>query len=143
MDPITAVGFGASIATLLAIVIDVFKTLHSIQAKVKNASQDVRRFASQFETSEKLLKEIEARSVESMNIPLGLQQIWQSVATQIEDDMKELQKVVSKFCRQQDESKVMRLRINIFFKKENVEKYQRQVSMHHEMLKLVISLVSE
>ena len=143
MDPVTAVGFAASIATLLVIVVDVSKTLYSIQAKVKNAPEDLRRFAGQFQTSEKLLKEIEARLVGSLNIPLSLRQIWQSVATQIEGDVKKLREVTSKLLRQLDESKIMRLRINAFFKEEVIEKYHRQVSTHHEMLKLVILLVTE
>jgi len=153
IDPASAVisfiGFTASISTLAALVIDSAKTLYNLQSQLKNAPEDVHRLLRQLQIFEKLLDEIRARSREhgDMGVPDTLQEIWQISATQIEEDLIGFTKVLRSLQRRLNgysvSSNLVRLRVMKFFYDDDLVKFQRRLSSHHQSMGVIQLFISE
>lgn len=149
MDPVTIVGFAASLATLAAVLVDSSKTLYNLRDKLHDAPDDVRRLVRQFKIFEGLLEGIQARIQEHEDLGLrqGLQELWEGSAEQMHRDMEDFKVIVSRLHRLLEgptiSSKLIRLRIRHFFNEDTVAKYQRQISAHIETLTMIQIFISE
>ena len=153
MDPASAavafVGFAASLATLVAVVIDTSKTIYNLGSKLRHAPKDVERLLFEFEIFGGLLKEIRSRAEEhgDANTPPGLRELWAVSASQMQNDMENFQSVILKLSvllkGTISSSALVRLRIRSLFSESAVTRYRQQITAHHGILTLVQSLMSE
>ena len=153
MDPASVavgfIGFAASLATLVAVVIDTSKTIHDIGSKLRHAPEDVERLFLDFEVFRGLLEEILIRVEEhgDTNTPQRLRDLWATSATQMKKDVDGFKSTILKLSglldRGSSSSAFVRLRIRHVFSEAAVAKYRRQIYEHHGVLTLVQTLMSE
>ena len=153
MDPASAavasVGFAASLATLVAVVVDSTKTLYNLQSQLRNAPENAQRLYRQLQFLEQLLRQIEAKSasLEAQNVPQELQEIWKSIVGELERDMNNFRNGASKLLQQLKvpslSTKMVRLRIKTFLREDGVEKFAHRITLQQETLKLVLLLIDE
>ena len=153
MDPATAVmasaGFGASLATLVALVIDISKTTRDLARKLRYAPKNVERLIYDFEIFSSLLKEIQTAVKEDgeTNTPRRLRKLWAASAAQMQNDMEEFQSVVSRLSNLMHEksssSALMRLRIRHLSSEAIVTRYQQRMSVHLRTMTMVQTIINK
>ncbi|MCJ1432871.1 hypothetical protein MMC27_002229 [Xylographa pallens] len=147
MDPasavITFVGFAASLAALVAVVVDSAKTLNNLQKQLRAAPDNVKRLVVRFEILQSLLQEVQARSQVhgETEVPEGLRQIWEALAAPLKEDMDTFHVVVAGLEQTLNKSKgsslKFRLRIRDFFSEPKVSEFEQKFQSHLGILQFI------
>ena len=153
MDPasavITFVGFAASLAALVAVVVDSAKTLNNLQQQLRAAPDTVKRLVKRFEVLQNLLQEVQAHSQVhgETEVPEGLRQIWESLAAPLKEDMDTFHVVVASLEQTLNESKgsslKFRLRLRGFFSEPKVSEFEQKFQSHLGTLQVIRTSIIE
>lgn len=151
MDPVSAavaaVGFAASLATLVGLVTESSRVLHNLWDKVRDTPKDVERLLDIVRVTESLVKEIAGLIFEgSEDVPAMLQEIWNARAGLMLVDMRGLGQVVLELQNSIESETISRKHIRTsirkFFKDDKILSYERKLSKHIETFTLVLSMLS-
>lgn len=151
MDPVSAVGFVASLNTLIGVVIGGSKVAASLYTSLKEAPQDVRRLLDNVRSFEFLIVELDKKTKEYLGadrmLPEHLQRFCIDRFKQMEVDFRgfkdQLEHLHSLLAGQTLSKVYVRARIKKVFSENNILKYQAVLSDHRETLTLFFSLLSE
>ncbi|MCJ1397808.1 hypothetical protein MMC11_001004 [Xylographa trunciseda] len=153
MDPasaaITFVGFAASLATLVAVVVDSAKTLNNLQQQLRAAPENVRRLVKRFGILQNLLQVVQALSQAhgETEVPEGLCQIWEGAAAQLKDDMDAFGTLVARLEQALNSSKgsamKFRLRSRDFFSEPKVTEFEQKFRAHLDTLQLIKACITD
>ncbi|MCJ1388436.1 hypothetical protein MMC18_001283 [Xylographa bjoerkii] len=147
MDPasaaITFVGFAASLATFVAVVVDSAKTLSNLQQQLRDAPKNVARLVERFEILQNLLQEVQAVSIAhgENELPESLRKIWKASAAQLKDDIENFRVLIARLEQTLNNSKgssvKLRLRTRDFFSESKVSEFEKRLSIHFGTLQLI------
>lgn len=154
MDPASAavavVGFSASLATLVGLVINCSRTLYDLQRNLREAPEGILRLQHDLRSLQALLTEIQCRVRKhgEASVPRDFRGLWGSVSTQMERDIAVFMATVSTHSTQLGTPirKRIPIRIRHIFDENTVEAFRRRISRHIEILSIaqgfIIELVS-
>ncbi|MCJ1384631.1 hypothetical protein MMC17_007749 [Xylographa soralifera] len=147
MDPasavITFVGFAASLATLVAVVVDSAKTLNNLQQQLREAPDNVKRLVERFKVLQSLLQGVQALSQAhgETEVPEGLRQVWDASAASLTEDMEAFHAVVGRLEQALKKSKgypvKFGLRTRGFFSEPKVTEFEQKVHNHLDILQFI------
>ena len=144
---ITAVGFAASIVTLLAVVGDSAQTVHDLWKNFKDSPRNLGKLSHIISESEALLREMETASeaFERVSIPESLLLRWRSTSANVLQDFEALRSEMKKIveCTKGKEltKRHVRQRIKHFFSDHALERHCKQLSAHKADMSYIHSLM--
>ena len=110
MDPASAtvvsIGLAASLTTLLGLVVDSSKTLYDLQRKLRHAPKSVLRLQQDLQDYGALLFKIQTRFREKgdIDVPQDWQELWQSFASQMEQEMEDFKAIIARYGQKTESS---------------------------------------
>lgn len=133
---VTVVGFAASLVTLIAVVGDSARTVHTLWSNFRDSPTNLKRLSHVIAENEALLKDMQAVSdaYEQVGIPESLLTRWNSTYNKVCNDFRELDLEMSKISDYTKGSEItrkhVRRRIRHFFSETVLEQRYQQLSMH-------------
>jgi len=149
MDPASVIiGFTASLATLVGLVIQSAKTLYEAQSHFKEAPQDIKRLSHQIREFEALLRQVQLQlNVECGSQTSAIRALINISAQRMQDDLKEYDTSFQKLNSILDEPcsnrKLFGRRIRHILTESKVTKYQQLISSYSERLTLFLVLLNK
>ena len=153
MDPASAVisfvGFAASLATLVAVVVDSAKTLHNLQQQLRAAPDNVKRLLERFQNLQNLLQTIQTLSQRHIDteVPEGLRQIWEAAATPLTEYINNFHVVVTRLKQRLNKSRGSSvkfwLRTYDLFSEQKVTGFDKKFQSHLDTLQFIKACIIE
>lgn len=153
MDPASAtvafVGFAASLATLVGLVIESTKTINNFCSKFERAPKELQRFQSTVKQSNCLLALLKEQTSQHADedLPQNLREYWLENVVQMYTDYKALEKIALKLQGQFDlfsaSKKHVRARVRHFFCSDEISELETRLSAHVAKFHLALTMIAQ
>jgi Zn-dependent oligopeptidase len=153
MDPASAtvafVGFAASLATLVGLVIESAKTINDFCNKFERAPKDLQRFQSIVKQSNSLLTLLKDQTSQYADgdLPQNLLEYWLENVVQMQTDYEALKKIALKlqghFGLVSTSKKHVRARIHHFFCSGEILELETRLSAHVAKFHLALTMIAQ
>lgn len=152
MDPASAavafVGFGASIGTLLGLVIDGSRTLYEMQARIKEAPEEFSRICDAVKSLECTLNEILCRSreLDELDVTADIRQSWAITTNHLEVALRSLRGWLNQNFGSSEShaigQKQFRQRLKLLFADKKIERFYTSVDRSVAQIVLLQVLIN-
>jgi hypothetical protein len=151
MDPITAVlaftGLTSSLITIVDTIFEVSKKLLELQRKYKNAPKKILQLHHDLKNLRALVIAIQARfsGNEALDYPPALRGLCESFTVQLEQDLRELQKIVNRSNTKSNSlvSKGFKAQVCHVLAETTINEFHSRISTHIGYLSMVQTLINK
>ncbi|KAI9735882.1 MAG: hypothetical protein M1834_001347 [Cirrosporium novae-zelandiae] len=150
MDPISVIGFAASIASLSGLVVESIRSIHDIWGKLQNADQDISRLLSavqDFEAMVELLKsEQDTCKTKDKQAEKRIEGLFSARVAEMADDIAKLNLLATELERSLSKKsltgKNLRGRVRKYFSDDKIAYFEERLSRHRQFLFFLLLLKS-